>query len=64
MPAIGTQYYELRIPDSDKNWRIMFHIGPEEIVILEVFNKTTQATPAAVLNTCKARLKNYRDAST
>jgi phage-related protein len=41
MPSIGRHCHELRIPDTDKSWRIIYRIDEDAIVIIEVFNKTT-----------------------
>lgn len=59
MPAIGPRCHELRIPDQNKSWRIVYRIDYDAIVILEVFRKTTQQTPPRVIEECKRRLKHY-----
>lgn len=59
MPAIGTRCAELRIPDESVTWRIHDRVDPDAIVIAAVFAKRTQATPAAILVTAKARLRQY-----
>jgi len=60
MPAIGRRCHELRIPDETKTWRIVYVIEDDAIVILEVFEKNTQRTPATVIATCQGRLRRYR----
>jgi phage-related protein len=59
MPSIGSRCHELRIRDSDQNWRIMYRIDDDAIVIIEVFGKATRTTPKIVIETCKKRLKSY-----
>lgn len=59
MPSIGAQCHELRINDQDKTWRIIYRIDPDAILILDVFEKKTQKTPAVVINCCKQRLQQY-----
>ncbi len=59
MPSIGTHCHELRIRDADKNWRIIYRIDDDAILIVEVFNKTTRATPKNVTEVCKKRLRKY-----
>jgi phage-related protein len=59
MPSIGTHCHELRIRDTDKNWRIIYRIDDDAIVILEVFNKTTRVTPTSVIDSCKKRINQY-----
>ena len=59
MPSIGARCHELRVPDANKNWRIIYRIDHDAILIVEVFNKTTQETPPSVIRTCKMRLADY-----
>ncbi|MBW4561123.1 MAG: type II toxin-antitoxin system RelE/ParE family toxin [Mojavia pulchra JT2-VF2] len=51
----------MRINDNDANkqWRIIYRIDPDAIVILDVFNKTTQKTPKRVIQNCQKRLSLY-----
>ena len=41
MPAIGSRCHELRIRDQDQNWRVIYRIDPDAIVIVDVFAKKT-----------------------
>ncbi|MEA5619018.1 type II toxin-antitoxin system RelE/ParE family toxin [Cronbergia sp. UHCC 0137] len=59
MPNIGPHCHELRIRDIDKNWRIIYRIDDDAILIVEVFNKTSRETPDSVIDTCKKRLSKY-----
>jgi len=59
MPNIGAHCHELRVRDEGKNWRIIYRIDEDAILILEVFNKTTRTTPASVIDTCQKRLSKY-----
>jgi phage-related protein len=59
MPDIGVHCHELRIKDAEKNWRIMYRLDTDAIVIMHVFNKTTRQTPANVIDICQKRLKQY-----
>lgn len=60
MPSIGRSCYELRVPDENRTWRIVYYVDSVAIVILEVFAKTTGQTPQTVIDLCKARLKRYK----
>ena len=62
MPSIGIRCHELRVNDESATWRIIYRLDTDAIVILEVFNKKSPATPRAVINTCKKRLKDYENA--
>lgn len=59
MPSIGPGCHELRIVDEDKSWRIIYQIRPDAILIADVFQKGTQATPVHVIVACKRRLRRY-----
>jgi len=54
MPRIGPRCRELRINDgaTSKTWRIVYRVDADAIVIGEVFQKTTQATPKQVIENC------------
>ena len=59
MPTIGRRCHELRVPDEDKTWRIVYRIDHDAIVILEVFAKKDRTTPRSVIDTCEKRIKDY-----
>lgn len=59
MPDIGRRCRELRIPDEDKTWRIIYRMDSDAIVIANVFEKKTRATPRHVIDTCQRRLREY-----
>ena len=60
MPSIGRGCHELRIPDENRTWRIVYYVDAVAIVILDVFAKTTNQTPQMIIDVCKARLKHYK----
>jgi phage-related protein len=60
MPAVGPSCHELGIVDAHANWRIIYHIAPDAIVILDVFRKTTGATPKQVITDCQRRLAEFQ----
>ena len=59
MPTIGYRCHELRIRDEGTNWRIVYCIDDDAIIILDVFKKGTRSTPLKVVERCKRRLKLY-----
>ena len=59
MPSIAAAVHELRIKDAAAEWRIVYRIDADAIVIAEVFPKKTRATPQAVISTCQQRLQTY-----
>ena len=46
--------------EGQANWRIMYYIAPDAVVILDVFKKQTEATPKAVITACQRRLSEFR----
>ena len=59
MQSIGSNCHELRIRDREQNWRIIYRIDQNAIIIVEVFSKKSQATPQSTINICKQRLSKY-----
>ncbi len=59
MPSIGSRCHELRINDENLNWRIIYRIDADAIIILDVFQKQTQRTPQNVIERCKKRIQMY-----
>jgi phage-related protein len=59
MPVIGARCHELRIQERNRTWRIIYRIDSDAIIILEVFAKTTQATPKQVIAVSQQRLRLY-----
>jgi phage-related protein len=61
MPSIGARCHELRIKDTEKRkeWRIVYRIDDDAIVIGEVFAKKTRTTPKQVLDACRKRFREY-----
>lgn len=59
MPSIGAGCHELRVRDADHNWRIIYRIDHDRILLVDVFAKTTQQTPKHIIDACKSRLRRY-----
>jgi phage-related protein len=59
MPSIGSRVHELRINDRDQNWRIIYRIDEDAIVIGEVFSKKSRKTPQKVIDVCQDRFRRY-----
>ena len=59
MPSIWNRCHELRINDENLNWRIIYRIDTDAIVIFDVFQKQTQRTPQNVIERCKKRIQMY-----
>src|SRR5688572_22614251 len=59
MPSIAVRCHELRIADKEHNFRVIYRVEPDAVLILEVFAKRTRATPDHVIENCRRRLKLY-----
>ena len=63
MPVVGPRCHELRIQDETRIWRLIYRVDRDAVVILEVFSKTTQATPKKAIELSQDRLRRYDEAS-
>ena len=61
MPSIGAGCHELRVRDAEANWRLIYFVDSDAIVVLHVFAKKTQETPQSAIKLSQVRLKIYRD---
>jgi phage-related protein len=61
MPSIGARCHELRVDDIEhkREWRLVYRIDRDAIVIGDVFPKKTQATPKNVIEQCQRRFARY-----
>ncbi len=59
MPSVGRRCHELRVPDQDQTWRILYRIDEDAILVLHVFSKKSGQTPKSVIKACKAVLRRY-----
>lgn len=59
LPDVGPRCGALRVRDAEHNWRIMYRVDADAIVVLEVYPKKTRKFPDEVIDRCKQRLKNH-----
>ncbi len=59
---VGSRCGALRIRDAEHNWRIMYRIDTDSVLILEVYCKKTRKIPDEVIDRCRKRLKQYDEA--
>jgi phage-related protein len=59
LPLVGSRCGALRVPDAEHNWRIMYRVDPDAVIVLEVYSKKTRKIPDEVIKRCKQRLKQY-----
>jgi phage-related protein len=61
-PSVGPRCHELRVRDATQNWRIVYRVDGDAVVIADVFPKKTARTPDQVIETCRRRLAVYDEA--
>ena len=59
MPTLGPRCAELRVRGVGADWRIVYRVDTDAVVILEVFSKKTRVTPKSVIDACVRRPKVY-----
>lgn len=59
LPDVGPRCGALRVRDAEHNWRIMYRIDADAVLILEVYSKKTRKIPDEVIERCQQRLKQY-----
>lgn len=59
MLSIGPRCHELRIVDERVDWRIVYRVDHDAIVIVEVFEKKSRKTPQSMIDTCWRRPRDY-----
>jgi phage-related protein len=62
MPSVGPRCQELRVRDATRNWRIIYRVDTDAVVIADVFPKKAARTPKAVMGNCRRRLALYDQA--
>jgi phage-related protein len=56
---VGPRCGALRVRDGEHNWRIMYRIDSDAVVILEVYAKKTRKIPQEVIERCRKWLVQY-----
>jgi phage-related protein len=59
MPSIGRGVHELRVRDADHNWRLIYRTDERIVLVVEIFEKKTPATPGPVIDLCRKRLRDW-----
>ncbi len=63
LPDVGPRCGALRIRDGEHNWRLMYRLDSDAVVIVEVYSKKSRRIPQAVIDRCKRRLAQYDQAA-
>ncbi len=59
LPIVGPRCGALRVRDAGHNWRIMYRVDVDAVLVLVVYSKKTKKIPDEVVAQCKQRLKQY-----
>ena len=59
LPDVGPRCGALRVRDAGHNWRIMYRIDADAVLILDVYPKKTRKIPDEIIGRCKRRLTQY-----
>ena len=59
MPTIGPRCHELRVKDAKTEWRIIYRVDSDAILVVDVFDKKTRETPQRTIENCRKRLRDY-----
>ena len=64
MPTIGPRCHELRITDrgASKEWRIIYRVDADAVVIADAFAKKSRSTPRAAISGAVRRFRLYDEA--
>jgi phage-related protein len=57
LTTVGSRCGALRVRDAGHNWRIMYRIDSDAVLILDVYPKKTQKIPVEVIERCQERIK-------
>ncbi|HEY7423434.1 MAG TPA: type II toxin-antitoxin system RelE/ParE family toxin [Gemmataceae bacterium] len=61
LPIVGPRCGALRVRDREHNWRIVYRVDPDAVLVLEVYAKKTRKIPQEVIARCKKRLRDYEN---
>ena len=56
---VGPRCGALRVRAAEHNWRIMYRVDTDAVLVLDVYAKKTRKIPDDIIGRCKQRLKRY-----
>jgi phage-related protein len=59
LPIIGPRCGSIRVRDRQQNWRIIYRVDHDAVLVIEVYAKRTRKVPAHVIERCRRRLRHY-----
>ena len=61
MTDIGPSCHELRLTAENGEWRVFYHVADDVVLVLGVFHKKAQRTPQRWIETCRKRLRLFKE---
>jgi phage-related protein len=59
LSAVGARCGALRVRDANHNWRIMYRLDVDAVLVVAVYSKRTRKVPDEIVDQCKRRLRQY-----
>jgi phage-related protein len=59
LPDVGPRCGALRVRDAANNWRIMYRIDDDAVLVVDVYSKKSRKIPDEVIARCKRRLQRF-----
>jgi phage-related protein len=59
MPSIGPRCHELRVGEDGVQWRLIYRVDEDAVLVVDLFSKTSRKTPRLVLERARRRLRRY-----
>jgi len=56
---MSSNVHGLRVTDKSHTWKLIYHLAPNTVVILEIFSKKTNLTLQRFIRICQQRLVYY-----
>jgi len=59
LPSVGPRCGALRVRDAEHDWRIIYRVDSDAVLVVEVYSKKTRKIPDEVMERSRRRLKQY-----
>jgi phage-related protein len=61
MPSIGPRCHELRVRDEAVQWRLIYRVDSDAVLVVDLFKKTSRKTPKQAIERSRKRLLLYEN---
>lgn len=59
MPVIGRRCHELRVPDTNLSWRVVYRVDHSAVIVAGIFPKKTERTPKNLIARFRNRFAHF-----